>query len=213
MRTITLSLILALSACSTPAEPEPVLDVAEAAPAVEAVVKAPAVVMPTLPEGTAHALNAESSSLGFVGAKITAKHDGGFKVMAGTAVVADNKVVGAKVIVSMVSTWADHPKLEKHLKNADFFDIEKFPSATFVADSVTEGGRMGATHTVEGMLDFHGHIAPVSFPVTITQNESGAVHVVGTTLVNRHDWGVSYPGMPDNLIKDSVQLSLDLNFL
>ena len=207
----TLALLFALTACNTPtdAAPEmtPAAAVPEAAPAAPA---APA--LPALPEGNSRALIAEGSSLSFVGAKITAKHEGGFKNIEGTAVTTDAGVVGAKLIVSTQSTWADHPKLEEHLKNADFFDTEKFPVATFVGNKVTEGGKMGATHTIEGMLDFHGKVAPLSFPVTITQEEGQPIHVVGNTLVNRHDWGVSYPGMPDNLIKDAVQVSLDLKF-
>ena len=167
--------------------------------------------LPVLPVGKRHALVPKTSTVGFEGAKITGSHMGGFNAFSGAAVTANGGVVGARLEFEMASTWADHPKLQKHLLNDDFFDVEKFTSAVFVADKIEKASASGVTHTVSGMMQLMGKTAPVKFPVTIKRGE-GSIHVVGTHLLNRHDWGVSYPGMPDNLIKDKVKVSIDLMF-
>src|SRR6185503_14023280 len=72
------------------------------------------------------------SKIGFVGSKVTGKHNGGFKNFAGKFNVSDGKIVGAPEIkIGMKSLWADNDRLTGHLKSADFFDVTKFPTATF----------------------------------------------------------------------------------
>jgi polyisoprenoid-binding protein YceI len=47
----------------------------------------------------------------------------------------------------------------------------------------------------------------ISFPATIKIN-SDAVDVDTEFAINRKDFGIVYPGMPDDLIKDDVLLKL-----
>ena len=43
------------------------------------------------------------------------------------------------------------------------------------------------------------------------QNAEG-VHAKSEFTINRHDWGISYKGAADDLIKDNVLMKLDLAF-
>jgi hypothetical protein len=61
--------------------------------------------------GKEYVIRAEST-IGFVGSKVTGKHDGGFKKFAGTIQAADGKIVGSPEIkIVMDSTWSDNEKL------------------------------------------------------------------------------------------------------
>ena len=161
---------------------------------------------------TTYSFSQNGSSLEFVGAKVTGKHDGGFGEFEGTfAVPEGNPVKGqVEVTVKTSSVSADAEKLTAHLKSADFFDAEKYPTATFTSTHIKEGGVAGATHTVTGNLRLHGIAKSISFPATITVSESEA-KVSAEFVINRKDFGIEYPGKPDDLIKDDVLIKLKIS--
>jgi len=146
------------------------------------------------------------SKMGFVGSKVTGSHDGGFKRFAGKISAANGVVVGAKVKIAMDSTWADNPRLTGHLKSPDFFDVVKYPTATF---SVTAVADAKGTKSVTGNLDLHGVTKSISFPAEI-QVTDDAVTVKAEFAINRKDFNINYPGKPNDLIRDNVVLKLDI---
>jgi polyisoprenoid-binding protein YceI len=207
------SLILGVIGCDTEAPEGEVADV----PTTEAPATPPPPVnvdvpLPELPEGNTVAVSVELSKIHFTGAKFTGSHDGGFERFDGAVVLSDDEVVATKFEIDMSSTTADNAKLAKHLMGKDFFKIEKYPKATFVSSEVAAASDPGAvTHTVKGVLDFHGKKRPLSFPATVAVGET-AITVSATFDINRQNWDLAYPGKSDDLIKDDVQIRLDLNF-
>lgn len=155
-------------------------------------------------------LDAAASKISFVGAKITGDHTGTFKKFTGTATVADGAVTGASFSVDMGTVEADHPKLTAHLLSPDFFNAAKYPAATFKSTGIKAGGE-GGTHTVTGELTLLSTTKKITFPATIAVTDSGATGKA-EFKINRKDFGIVYPGKPDDLIKDDVLLKLDLAF-
>ena len=208
-------IVLGLMACdSRDAAEQPVASTApavndDAPPPPPADVNIP---IPTLPEGETLEVDTESSKILFKGAKITGSHDGGFETFSGRVVLQDDIVVGTSFTIQMDSTTSDHPKLTKHLKSKDFFHVEKYAVAEFVSAEVNPAPNPGAvTHKVNGVLDFHGKQRPLSFPASITVGETETT-VTASFDINRQNWGVAYPGKPDDLIKDDVEIQLNLTF-
>ena len=107
----------------------------------------------------------------------------------------------------MDSITTDAADLTKHLKTADFFDVAKFPQATFVSTAIKAGGEKGASHTITGNLTMHGVTKAVTFPATINVTPDVAT-VDSTFSINRKDFGINYAGAQDNLIRDDVVLTL-----
>ena len=168
--------------------------------------------LPELPEGAVFAVDVASSKIEFTGAKVTGSHDGGFSAFSGSVVLDDEEVLGTKFVIDMTTTSSDNAKLTKHLLSKDFFHAEKYPEATFVSSGLTPTNETGAvTHDVQGVLELHGKSRPLSFPATVTVGAM-ATTVEASFDINRQNWGVSYPGAPDNLIKDDVQIRLSLRF-
>jgi polyisoprenoid-binding protein YceI len=95
------------------------------------------------------------------------------------------------------------------LKTPDFFDVQKFPTARFVSTAVKPGGQNGATHTITGNLELHGVTKSISFPAMIHMT-GDLVHATAEFVINRKDFGIVYPGMPDDLIKDEVAIKLTI---
>lgn len=148
----------------------------------------------------------EGAMITFVGAKVTQKHDGGFKKINGTIDVSgDQAKVDAEI--DMASVYTDTPKLTGHLQSPDLFDVAKFPTARFTSKSITKNA--DGTSTVTGDLTLHGVTKTLSFPATVaaTPEEASAK---AEFAINRKDFGIVYPGMPDDLIKDEVLLKLDV---
>ena len=154
----------------------------------------------------------EKSSINFVGAKVTRDHKGTFKNFDGWIEYQGTTPSRIAFDIDMSSIEVDEPKLTGHLKTPDFFDVEKFPKATFISTSLTPAGAGGGpTHTLEGHLTMHGVTKEVTIPVTAQQTAEG-VRTTSEFTINRQDWGISYKGMADDLIKDDVLIRLDLFF-
>jgi len=150
-----------------------------------------------------------SSEIHFVGSKVTGSHDGGFKNFTGSFTVADGQLVGTDhhVVIDMNSIWSDNEKLTAHLKNEDFFDVEKHPESKFQLTSVKETGE--GSYEVSGNLTMTGNTRNITFPATATIGD-GKAKIHAKFDINRKDWGIVYAGMADDLIRDQVVIELKL---
>ena len=150
-----------------------------------------------------------SSEINFVGSKVTGSHEGGFKSFTGSFTVADGQLVGSDhhVIIDMNSVWSDNEKLTAHLKNEDFFHVEKHPESKFQLTSVKESGE--GQYEVSGNLTLTGTTKNITFPATATLEE-GKAKVHAKFDINRKDFGIAYAGMADDLIRDEVVVELKL---
>ena len=149
-----------------------------------------------------------TGSIGFVGAKVTGSHEGGFETFTVSGSVTDGQLTAIEGSIDMASTTSDSTKLTSHLLSDDFFNVEQFTTATFKSSSIS--ANEDGSHTVTGTLDFHGIQKEVSFPATVTVAD-GSATLKAEFALNRKEFGVEYPGRPDDLIKDDVLITLDFN--
>ena len=159
-------------------------------------------------QGQRYQITPQNSKIEFVGSKVTGHHNGSFGNFSGHVDFAgapENSRVN--ITINMDSIAADDPKLTAHLKTADFFDVAKYPQATFVSTAIKPGGEKGATHTVTGNLTMHGVTKAITFPATIAVTPDTAT-VDSSFSINRKDFGINYAGAADNLIRDDVVLTL-----
>lgn len=207
--TLAVSLVLTSAlACKSEVDEKPKAKVedAEKKPAEKTDAAKPAAEAKTL------ALATEGSSVGFIGAKVTGDHKGGFEKFSGSATVEGGELTAMSIVIEMDSLTSDSPDLTGHLESADFFNVPEHPQAKFDLLSATEkAGEGGTTHEVAGNLEMKGQAKKVTFPATIHVSDTG-VHGKAEFSINRKDWGIDYPGKPDDLIKDDVALLLELNF-
>ena len=166
------------------------------------------------PSGTAAKVIKEKSSIGFVGAKVTRDHTGKFNNFDGGIEYVNGKPERINFDIDLNSMETDTEQLTGHMKSPDFFNVAQYPKATFTSTSLTEapaGSPAGTTHVLKGNLNMHGVTREVTVPVTAQVTPDG-VRAKSEFTINRHDWGISYKGMADDLIKDNVLIKLDLLF-
>ncbi len=121
--------------------------------------------------------------------KVIGGHEGTIGIKEGVVRVADGKIAGGNFVIDMPSlVCTDVARVTGHLKNEDFFDVEKFPTATFAIVKVDYSDK-GAF--VTGKLTIKGITKDISFPAAVsidnTQLEANA-----TVKVNRLDYDIKY---------------------
>ena len=109
---------------------------------------------------------------------------------------------------------------DAHLKSADFFDVEKFPTLSFKSTriSLVRDGELA----VEGALTIRGVTRTVIFsvegPTPPAKDPWGntRVAVSATTKINRKDFGLTWNTALETggiLVGDEVTITLDVEFV
>lgn len=188
------STLLSLSSCKNPADETTDATVDEAKP--EAMASG----------GTVYAFT-DSSKIGFVGSKVTDSHEGGFKKFEGSFSVKEGVPQSGQFTIDMTSTWSDNDKLTEHLKAPDFFNVEAFPTSEFVVTNFNQ--KSETAYEISGNLTLHGETKNITFPATVA-TEGDTIAVNAEFDINRNDFGISYEGRKDDLIRDEVIIKFDL---
>lgn len=121
---------------------------------------------------------------------------GGFNKTDGKIVLDMAKKTGSvDIVIDANSLTTPVPKLDEHLKNEDFFDVEKYPTITFKSNQLTFEG--DTLKSVTGDLTMHGVTKPVTLAVThfvckdhpmLKKPHCGAD---AEATIQRSDWGIS----------------------
>ena len=96
-------------------------------------------------------------------------------------------------------------KFDNHLKNEDFFNVEKFSEAKFVSKRVEPVNEKQAR--VHGELTLLGVTKPLTLNVTLNKmgvnpyNKKETVGFTAEGVIKRSQYGMSYgiPGIPDDV--------------
>jgi polyisoprenoid-binding protein YceI len=115
---------------------------------------------------------------------------GGFAEFQGHAIVdpANNAINSIAIDIKVDSVWSQFKKLTGHLKNADFFDTAKFPSARFVSSEIKMGDN--GECIVAGNLTLHGQTKPVKFAAKY-QFKAGGLLLNGDFQLDRSQFGMN----------------------
>lgn len=130
-------------------------------------------------------------------------------------------VVGANFEADMNTIKSSDAKpgkdgLADHLKNEDFFEVNKFPKAFFVATKA-EKTSVPDTYLINGLLTVKGVQKKIVFTAKVVQGKT-ATKATGEFILYRSWWGVNYKSpdvlssMKNELIADEVPIKLNLVF-
>lgn len=146
-----------------------------------------------------------------------AEVEGAFREFDGTIVATKDDFSDAQyeIVIEVPSIDTGVEMRDNHLKNADFFDVEKHPKMTFKSNSskkVSEG-----KYKVTGDLTFQGITKPVTLDVwyrgTVENPQNGDV-ISGFAIsgdVKRSDYNLG-PDFPEAVLSDKVVIDVDGEF-
>ncbi|GAA4480697.1 YceI family protein [Rhodococcus olei] len=174
-----------------------------------------ATALPTLTAGT-WAIDPTHSTVGFsVRHLMVSKVRGRFQEFTGAITVAEDGTPSVEAQIQVASITTDNEQRDGHLKTADFFDAEQFPTATFVSTGVR--GK-GDDFVVVGDFTLHGVTKQVELAMEFNGVNPGLGHgpVAGfeaSTVINRKDFGISID-MPleggGAVVGDKITITLEI---
>lgn len=181
-------------------------------------------------------LDLATSQMTWVGTKkVGDKHDGTFSLTEGKISVKDGQITAGNFVIDIKSLkvmdlkdTTANKKLAGHLLSKDFFEAEKFATASFEITAVApfkkeEGEKKDdkkdaeysiadPTHTVTGNLELKGVKKSIAFPAKI-KIEDGKAEAEAKFNINRKDFGMSYgteESLGDKMINNAVNIGLKL---
>ncbi len=173
-----------------------------------------------------YAINPADTKITWTGRKVILKNwidSGTIALKEGTFEVKGDSVVLNKFVFDMTSIAAmktgsgkGQDMLSKHLKSADFFDVEKFPTATFIAKDVMPNGTSTTEYTVKGDMTIKGITKEISIPVTFDRTNPDMTVAKGSVDLDRTLWDIKYgsdkffQGLGDNIIDDMFNISFEM---
>ena len=132
----------------------------------------------------------EASEISFRATSRLMNAEGHFARFSGDVLADPHNPGGARITLSIDAASIDTgiQMRDKHLRSADFFDIERFPTITFQSVRVEAAGRRT---TVLGRLSLHGVTREIAVPVDVQITDTALV-ATGEFIVNRGDYAMNY---------------------
>jgi len=165
-----------------------------------------------------YTIDPNHSNVGFSIRHFFSKVPGRFTKYEGT-ITLDSKnlsmtVVNVTIDAASINTGGEDR--DSHLRSADFFDVAKYPTITFVSTGVTPQGPRKAT--VKGNLTMHGVTKPVTLEAEVlgfSPDPWGGYRggFEARTQINRMDYGVSWSKMVEGgglVVGNEVDIVLDV---
>lgn len=159
-------------------------------------------------------VDTELSSIDWIGRKVTGEHNGKIKITSGEVLVNGNAIKGGSFIMDMTSITSDSERLTGHLKNDDFFSVDKNPTSKFVITKVTAAG--AERINVTGNLTIKGITESITFPASVKKEGNSIVAVAKNVLVNRAKFDIRYGSktffndIGNKAIDDNFELAINL---
>jgi polyisoprenoid-binding protein YceI len=126
--------------------------------------------------------------------------------------------IEATIDVASISTR--EPQRDAHLKSADFFDVEKYPTITFVSKRAS--AKAGGDLEVVGDLTIHGTTREVTLAVADVTPEhkdpwgKTRIGATASTKIKRSDFGMTWNAALEAggvLVGDEVKIQLEVELV
>ncbi|MFC0426900.1 YceI family protein [Chryseobacterium scophthalmum] len=180
----------------------------------------------TTKDGSRFVLDTLNSNVEWKGYKVfkseNTSHFGTIKFESGDVTVKDGKLESGKFVADMASLTSedlknkkdDLEKLNGHLKSADFFEVEKFPTASYEITKVSPSAEGDYNTILDGNLTIKGITKPTQFKANVAVNGAEVSIATEPKDVMREEFGVKFQSPAANgVIKNEVTLQIRVKAL
>jgi len=165
---------------------------------------------------SSYKIDAVHSEVGFKVRHLVSRTSGRFTKFNGTIQVDEKSIENSNVLVTIevASISTDNANRDAHLRSADFFDAEKFPTITFKSTSVKEVSK--GQLQITGDFTMRGVTKRITLPITSLGGMASPFKdyragFEGSLKINRQDFGVKWNKTLDTggaMLSDDVDISL-----
>lgn len=159
------------------------------------------------------AIDTGASVVNWAGERIVGNaHSGTVQIETGFALVKDDMLVGGEAIIAMATIVGDNEKAVGHLKTADFFDVEAFPTSKIVITDVTTNDSGAVIATAD--LTIKGVTNEIEFPITEADGKWTMEITIDRTLWGiKYDSGKFFSEIGDKAIRDEITFDITLGLV
>ncbi len=175
-------------------------------------------------EGEKLVVDAQVSSIKWVGSKPGGDHHGTIGLKEGGLNINGENVASGAFIIDMNSIKDEdltdgkmNEMLVNHLKSADFFDVATYPESSFAITKVEAvAGNDSITHTISGNLKMKDTEKNITFGAKITKEGDIYKAVSVPFTIDRTQWNVKYGSkslfaeLKDNIVNDNIELQITI---
>ncbi len=175
----------------------------------------------TTNNGATYEVDTLNSRIEWKGYKVVkteqSSHFGTIKFESGDLTVKDGALESGKFVVDMNSLTSvdlkddaeQLAKLNGHLKSGDFFETEKFPTASFEITKVSPNDSGDYNTLLDGNLTIKGITKPIQFMANVSVKDGETSIATEPKDILREDYGVKFQlPLANGLIKDEVNLQI-----
>jgi polyisoprenoid-binding protein YceI len=178
---------------------------------------------PTLALASTWNIDPEHSNVGFkIKHLMVSNVNGNFNKYTGVIEIDDKDITKSTVQVTIDtnSINTNVQKRDEHLRSADFFDVAKYPTMTFISKKVAKAGKDKLK--VTGDLTLHGVtkevVLDVEGPSVESKDPWGNIRkgATATTKINRKDFGLVWNAALETggvVVGDDVNIILEIEMI
>ena len=160
-------------------------------------------------------IDLKSSYVFWEGSNSFRNHRGIIKFKSGSVRIVNVNLKSGEFVVDMTTIFNREGlrKLEEHLKSADFFDVEKYPTARFLITNVAQEYNKVE---ISGDITIKGITKNVTINATILENNKAYLIRSGVFKLNRAEFNVRhlsksfFKNLKDSFIEDEVDVSFSI---
>ncbi|MEG2077800.1 YceI family protein [Chryseobacterium sp.] len=180
----------------------------------------------TTKDGAKYVLDTLNSRIEWKGYKVfkseNTSHFGNIKFESGDVTIKDGTLESGKFVADMTSLSSEDlkdkadqlEKLNSHLKSADFFEVDKFPTASYEITKVSPTADGDYNTVLEGNLSIKGISKPVQFKANVSVKGSEVSIATEPKDIMREDFEVKFQSPTENgVIKNDVTLQIKVKAL
>ena len=160
----------------------------------------------------------KESKIVWEGSKVTGSHEGTVNLKSGFLIFKNGGLIGGEFVLDMTSivctdlSGKGKAGLENHLKNADFFDVNNYPTAELIILGAEKVGTE-QDYTIKGEITIKEITQKIAFKAKIERKKARARLVIDRTLFGIiYKSGNFFKELADKAIYDEFKMQIELGF-
>lgn len=173
-------------------------------------------------DGALYAIDTMNSRVEWKGFKVVKtdnmSHFGTLKFESGDVTVKEGKLqsgtfvadMGSLQSVDLAQNLREKGELEAKLKSGDFFQTDKFPTASFVITKVSDARPASDYNTLlDGNFTLKGITRPMQFKANVALNDREITIATEPQDLNRQDFGVKFQlPVAEGVVRDEMNIQI-----
>lgn len=157
-------------------------------------------------------IDTDTSELGWKSARLISKDNPHYGVVPVTEGWVDDTGTKGYFVFDMANLTSENERVTGHLKGADFFEVETYPTSTFMITAIEDLDN--GQKQVTGDLTIKGVTEELVFETSSWSEKEGVLMAEAAFQVDRVKWGIEYDsgsifdGLGDKAIADEIDYEL-----